>query len=334
MDLQTLLKNTSRSLYLSVQALPRAMRPAFGTAYLLCRYADTIADTPILPSSRRLYWIERFPHLLQEQTPSDTAQLAQEISAPSENPYETELIKHLPACLEALNTLDDTLRGIIMDVVYAVCEGMKTDLTFFPAEHSRELRAFDTPAELERYCRLMGGEPGLFWSRLIYHTAPIAMPEEAFYALGQQIGDALQIVNILRDLPKDLRIGRCYFPRLDLEKAGLSAADLLSPANSARFEPVKRKWIAWGLNNLKSAKKYFPQLPKTQPGQRAAVAWPVLWTADTLWKVYQEPCLLDPQRRVKISRGVIYRTMLCTPPLLLSNGLFAYWLDKKLRRFH
>ena len=234
------------------------MRPAFGTAYLLCRYADTIADTPILPSSRRLYWIERFPHLLQEQTPSDTAQLTQEISAPSENPYETELIKHLPACLEALNTLDDTLRGIIMDVVYAVCEGMKTDLTFFPAEHSRELRAFDTPAELERYCRLMGGEPGLFWSRLIYHTAPIAMPEEAFYALGQQIGDALQIVNILRDLPKDLRIGRCYFPRMDLETAGLSAADLLAPENSARFEPVKRA--------LESIPRTLPAGPPT-PGK-------------------------------------------------------------------
>ena len=45
MDIETLLKNTSRSLYLSVQALPGNMRPAFGIAYLLCRYADTIADT-------------------------------------------------------------------------------------------------------------------------------------------------------------------------------------------------------------------------------------------------------------------------------------------------
>ena len=333
MDLQTLLKNTSRSLYLSVQALPRAMRPAFGTAYLLCRYADTIADTPILPASRRLYWIERFPHLLQEQNTEAIAQLIHEISAPTENPYETELIKQLPACLAELNILDVALRGIIMDVVYAVCEGMKTDLSFFPAEHSHALRAFDTPAELERYCHLMGGEPGLFWSRLIYHTARIKMPEEEFYTLGQRIGDALQIVNILRDLPKDLRIGRCYFPWMDLESAGLTAQDLLEPANSARFEPVKRKWIAWGLAHLKSAEKYFPQLPKAQPGQRAAVAWPVLWTADTLWKVYRAPQLLDPSKRVKISRKVIYRTMLCTPPLLLSNHAFTFWLDKKLRRF-
>ena len=67
MDTETLLKNTSRSLYLSVQALPKNMRPAFGIAYLLCRYADTIADTPLIAPARRLDWIGQFPALLEEQ---------------------------------------------------------------------------------------------------------------------------------------------------------------------------------------------------------------------------------------------------------------------------
>lgn len=334
MDIETLLKNTSRSLYLSVQALPKTMRPAFGIAYLLCRYADTIADTPILPSARRLYWIERFPHLLQEQNPGEAARLAREVSGGTENPYEAELVKNLMPCLELLNQVPHEQREAITKVVYAVCEGMKTDLSFFPNESAAEPKAFDTPGELERYCRLMGGKPGLFWSRLIYGTAQINMPEEDFYELGQHIGDALQIVNILRDLPKDLRIGRCYFPRIDLEKAGLTAADLLDPANSARFEPVKRKWIAWGLNHLKSGKKYFPQLPKNQPGQRAAVAWPILWTADSFLKVYKEPDILNPAKRVKIPRAVIYGTIFLTPLLLASNTLFCRWLDKKLRKFN
>lgn len=333
MDTQTLLKNTSRSLYLSVQALPSAMRPTFGIAYLLCRYADTIADTPILPSSRRLYWVERFPHLIQTQDPQEIAQLTSEISGGSENPYEEALIEHLPQCLACLNRIPPHLQELIMDVVYAICDGMQTDLSFFPHEKAPLPKAFDAPADLERYCRLMGGKPGLFWSRLICRTMPIAMPEEEFFELGQHIGDALQIVNILRDLPKDLRIGRCYFPSTDLQQAGLSAPDLLNPANSPRFEPVKRKWIAWGIANLKSAKAYFEQLPKTQPGLRAAVAWPILWTADTLFKVYQEPQLLNPKRRVKISRGVIYRTMAASPAFLLSNAVFAKWLDFKLRKF-
>ncbi len=334
MDIETLLKNTSRSLYLSVQALPGSMRPAFGIAYLLCRYADTIADTSILPAQRRLYWIERFPHLLQEQNLQEAAQLASEICGGSENPYEKELIKNLPPCLQVLNQVPAEQLPIIMDVVQAVCDGMKIDLTTFPEEHSAQLRSLQTPADLQHYCRLMGGKPGLFWSRLICATAKIKMPEADFYELGQHIGDALQIVNILRDLPKDLRIGRCYFPQQDLTEAGLTAADLLAPENSARFEPVKRKWILWGVNNLKSAVRYFAQLPKTQPGGRAAVAWPVLWTADTLLKVWQTPDLLNPQKRVKIPRSVIYSTMLLTPPILVSNGLFNKWITAKLRKFN
>lgn len=333
MDMETLLKNTSRSLYLSVQVLPAAMRPAFSIAYLLCRYADTIADTHLLPPARRLYWIERFPQLLQTQNPQESALLAQEISGGSENPYETELIKHLSPCLELFNRISAPQQAIIMEVVQAVCEGMRMDLQTFPTQEGSAPLPLKTPQELEHYCRLMGGMPGLFWSKLIYHTQPVAMPETEFYELGKHIGDALQIVNILRDLPKDLRLGRCYFPQEDLQSAGLTAEDLLRPANSSRFEPVKQKWISWGISRLSSAKPYFKELSRLHPGQRAAVAWPVLWTADTLYKVYQEPDLLNPQKRVKISRKTIYTTMLFTPPALLSNTVFNVWLNGKIHRF-
>lgn len=333
MNTETLLKHTSRSLYLSVQALPQAMRPAFSVAYLLCRYADTIADTHLLPAERRLYWIERFPQMLQTQNPQEAEQLACEISGGSENPYEEQLIKHLIPCLHLLNQINTNQQTIIMEVVQAVCEGMRMDLNTFPTCEGTTPTALKTPQELEHYCRLMGGMPGLFWSKLIYHTQRVKMPEEQFYELGKHVGDALQIVNILRDLPKDLRIGRCYFPQEDLQTAKLTPEDLLNPANSPSFSPIKNKWIFWGLNRLASAKPYFCQLSRLHPGQRAAVAWPVLWTADTLYKVYQEDNLLNPQKRVKISRNVIYSTMLLSPLILLSNTAFCAWLNKKINRF-
>lgn len=333
MDTEILLKHTSRSLYLSVLALPRVMRPAFSVAYLLCRYADTIADTHLLPAERRLYWIERFPEMILSQHPQEAAQLAREISGGSESPYEEQLIKHLTPCLEWFNQIPATQQTIILEVVQAVCEGMRMDLSTFPTREDTAPTALKTPDELEHYCRLMGGMPGLFWSKLIYHTQRVTMPEEQFYELGKHVGDALQIVNILRDLPKDLPMGRCYFPQTDLEQAGLTPGELLSSANSARFEPVKRKWIAWGLDRLSSAKPYFRQLSRLHPGQRAAVAWPVLWTADTLYKVYKEKELLSPQKRVKISRNVIYSTMLLSPFVLISNTAFCGWLDHKIKRF-
>ncbi len=333
MDLNTLLKNTSRSLYLSVQLLPRAMRPAFSVAYLLCRYADTIADTTILPAKRRLSWIARFPSIIETQPADEITQLAREIEGGSDNPYEKILIQHLRPCLNAFNQISDEQKTFILEVARAVCDGMKIDLQTFPQEKSASVVAFQTADELENYCRLMGGRPGKFWSQLIYQTTQIPTDKETFFELGQRIGDALQIVNILRDLPKDLQIGRCYFPQEELEQAKLAPQDLLNAKNSAQFEPIKQKWISWGLARLQDGKEYFSLLPKTQPGQRAAVAWPVLWAADTLYKIAQEPELLNAQKRVKIPRRTIYLTMLATPPIWFSNRIFSAWLSHKTNRF-
>jgi len=330
MDIETLLKGTSRSLYLSVQVLPKKMRSSFGIAYLLCRYADTIADTDLMPADRRIYWINRFPALVQEQNPSEEKQLVSEISGKTENPYEAELVRQLFPCLDVFNRLPEAQKPFILEVVQAVCEGMKLDLSFFQPNGTPMLKAFETEDQLKHYCRLMGGKPGRFWSQLIYHTSTIKEEEETFYRLGEKVGDSLQIVNILRDLPKDLQNGRCYFPTTDLSDAGLSVNDLLKDENSARFEPIKQKWILWGKENILNGKTYYTLLPKTEPRIKSSVAWPVLWTADTFIKLSREANLLDATKRVKIPRSTIYKTMLATPLLIISNRLFTNWLDKKL----
>jgi len=329
-DLNELLKHTSRSLYLSARLLPTDVRDTFCIAYLLCRYADSIADTSLISSDKRLHWIHKFPNMILHPNAKDQELLLQEISGSSTNVYEEKLLHNFHLCLDAFNRLTTFQKETIIEVVHAVCDGMRLDLEVFPDENSAQVRALNNTKELEHYCHLMGGAPGVFWSKLILSHVHVNLPEEEFLSLGKDIGDAEQIVNILRDLPRDLRIGRCYFPDDELKKYDLSAQDLLDPANSARFEPIKQKWIAWGRNKLQSAKKYFPAIPKTQPAHRAAVAWPVLWAGDTLNKISQEPNLLDPARRVKIPRSRIYATMLLTPPVLLCNSLFNYGLEKKL----
>ena len=332
MDLKTLLKHTSRSLYLSVKMLPSKMRLPFGIAYLLCRYADTIADTALLPAPRRLYWVEKFPQLVQEENIAEQETLARELTGTSENPYEASLITHLTDCLKELKRVAPDLKPYIYEVVAAVCEGMKIDLTTFPNNQAVHPVAFNTESELALYCRLMGGKPGLFWSQLIYHTLCVKLPKEQFFELGQKIGDSLQIVNILRDLPKDLQNGRCYLPRTDLHMYGLAPAELQLKKNFKKFVPIQKKWTHWGKENLLHATAYSTALPKTAFRVRAAVAWPMLWTADTFAKLTQTPDLLNPQKRVKISRVRVYATMLVTPCILLSNRLFSWWINYKLNK--
>jgi len=66
----------------------------------------------------------------------------------------------------------------------------------------------------------------------------------AMSATGIRFGKALQYTNILRDVPKDLRIGRCYFPSELLSRHGLQAGELLKPENAARARPALRELVA------------------------------------------------------------------------------------------
>ena len=53
-SINDLLKRNSRSFYLTLRVLPRAIRRQIGLAYLLARTTDTIADTEIVSPGHRL----------------------------------------------------------------------------------------------------------------------------------------------------------------------------------------------------------------------------------------------------------------------------------------
>ena len=53
-----LLRQVSRSFYLSLAILPRPLREPIGLAYLLARAADTVADTPLIKRDERLAHLE------------------------------------------------------------------------------------------------------------------------------------------------------------------------------------------------------------------------------------------------------------------------------------
>src|SRR5437879_13636362 len=52
--LGSLLRDVSRSFYLTLRVLPSRIRTQIGLAYLLARTTDTIADTWLVPLARRL----------------------------------------------------------------------------------------------------------------------------------------------------------------------------------------------------------------------------------------------------------------------------------------
>src|SRR5258706_7938369 len=76
--LTTLLKQVSRSFYLTLRVLPRAIRTQIGVAYLLARATDTIADTEIIPVEARLQALDDLRERIQGKraTPLDLGEIA------------------------------------------------------------------------------------------------------------------------------------------------------------------------------------------------------------------------------------------------------------------
>ena len=103
-----------------------------------------------------------------------------------------------------------------------VIDGVEMDLV-----HSR----YETFDELFQYCRRVASAVGMICIRIFGCTNPAS---EA-YALN--LGVALQLTNILRDIKDDFARGRVYLPLTDLEKHGCTVDDLgrgtLTPAVQA-----------------------------------------------------------------------------------------------------
>ncbi|MEE8303042.1 MAG: squalene/phytoene synthase family protein, partial [Candidatus Tectomicrobia bacterium] len=69
--LRNILRHVSRSFYLSLIVLPKAVRQQVSLAYLFCRAADTIADTDLLARHERLQTLEAFRRQFMQDAPVD-----------------------------------------------------------------------------------------------------------------------------------------------------------------------------------------------------------------------------------------------------------------------
>ena len=109
--------------------------------------------------------------------------------------------------------------------------------------------------------------------------------------------------------------GRCYIPRQSLKAAGLTPEDLRSAASEPRFRALYQTWLGQAEDHLLAGWNYTNALPAGQRRLRLACAWPILIGARTLRRLRGEN-VLDPTRRVKISRGEV-RALVAQSILLL-----------------
>ncbi|MBI5245028.1 MAG: squalene/phytoene synthase family protein [Elusimicrobia bacterium] len=305
-DIWSLLRGVSRSMYLSFKVLPPEVRGVMGLGYLLCRAADTIADTRLIHKEERLRALERYREAFSSGAAvrlDVPAGLARHQASASER----ELLLRLEQCLELWRRCPEEESALLKDAVFGVTDGMRMDLTLFPGEDSSTLAALPSEDELDRYCFYIGGAPGLFWTRLcLLKVRSLAgVCAEQLEPLALRLGKGLQMTNILRDIATDLRIGRCYLPEDELRQAGLAPQDLLAPSFLPRLRPVLRRWLLWARRELDAGAGFVERMPGLR--LRAAAAWPLLLAFKTLALVARSKDLLRAERgSVKVARRGVY----------------------------
>ena len=329
-SLRHILKRVSRSFYLSLIILPKAVRQPIGLAYLFCRAADTITDTHILPPDERRQALDAFRHQFQSPPPQLEAldSFKQNFIPYQASPGESQLLQSLPECFALFATFPPNDQALIRNLVLTLTKGMEMDLTYFPTDVSRPIQALPTATDLDQYTYYVAGVVGEFWTRMHASHFPALQRGDVDRQCqrGIRFGKGLQMTNILKDIAHDLTIGRCYLPATELNNLKLNINDLCYPKNLKRARPLLDQLTHQTLVHLDEACAYINELPRGMMRLRLSCMWPLLFAIKTLRLVHQSPDLLSPKVRVKISRGEVYRIMvrslwyLAYPP-----GLVAYY---------
>ena len=326
--LDEILRSVSRSVYLSLRVLPRGLAAPIGLAYLFCRAADTIADTQLLAPAVRLAALERYRVPFREDSPRGREAAHECVARSQGDSAERALLERLCECFALLDGLPTGDQERIRRLVLTLTEGMRMDLTIFPAETDGRVVALETRADLDRYTYHVAGCVGEFWTRmLLAHRAALAGWDTAAMERDAVcFGKGLQLTNILRDLPRDLRLGRCYLPGEDLRRLGLRPEDLLDPGCLARLRPLIDRFVALALEYYRRGWAYTLAVPRRESRLRLACIWPLWIGLRTLAVIRCSPHLLDPARRLRIPRREVYGLVVRSAALVWSNGaLDMHW---------
>ena len=196
----------------------------------------------------------------------------------------------LPPDLERLVAL----RGVPRELFLEIIEGCASDI---------EPQRFETFAHLEAYCWRVACAVGLVSIRIFGCHAP----ESEEYAVN--LGHALQITNILRDVGEDARMGRIYLPLEDLARFGVAEADLLAGRPGAGFSKLME------LQAERARRRFAAAIPPAS--DRKALLAPAIMKAlyarilERLarrgFPVFEPPLRLSTSERVWVALGVVFR---------------------------
>ena len=296
-----LLKATSRSFHLTLSTLPSSVRDQVGLLYLLARLADTIADSKTEDADSLIQALDGYLAHLVDGHIVDLSGIA-EIQ---EDPEERRLLENLDTITPVYRTMPSKDIVLMQRCLDVIISGQRLDLVRFGALGS-ELTALKNDEELDDYAYRVAGSVGEFWTAITLQNeiGNEIDNTELFDTLGIRFGKALQMTNILRDIPADLSLGRCYMPVERLSEVGLVPKDLSNPDSISAFRPLYDSYLDITCDHFDAAIEYIRMIPRKFKNLRLACLLPITIGLDTI-SLLRSGNVLDSSERIKIDRKKI-----------------------------
>ena len=235
-ELERLLVASSRTFALAIPLLPEPTREEVTIAYLLFRIADTFEDAAAWPGARRIEALERFAGLLEHPDPAEIREVAMRWAeeVPCEQPGYRELLAEIPLVFDEFFSLSPTAVELITAHTLRTARGMAGFVGRVTAEGEIRLESL---ADLRQYCYVVAGIVGELLTELFLRDRPALDPvAAALRERSRPFGEALQLVNILKDSAADATQGRRYLPE-GVERADGARPGEGRPPHRDRLRP-------------------------------------------------------------------------------------------------
>lgn len=183
-------KQSGSSFYYAFNLLPVEQRDAMNTVYAFCRRTDDIVDNT-----------DENNQVKYEQLRKWRYELEKGLKGSSEYP----LLNKLSIII---NKFD-----IPLDPFFELIQGMEMDL---------QTNRYNKIDDLLQYCYRVASTVGLMCIEIFGYKDSSTKN----YAIN--LGLALQLTNILRDVKKDAESGRIYLPHEDIQKFNYSEIDIIN----------------------------------------------------------------------------------------------------------
>lgn len=213
-------QNKESNFFFSFLFLSPPKREAIETIYAFCRYTDDIVDEDADVK-------EKYKRLRMW-----TAELQRSLLGTSR--------------YVLLNKLSSTIQRFNIPVhhFYDLLKGMEMDLT---------TSRYETFAALEEYCYRAASTVGLICAEVFgYH-------HERTKQYAVNLGIALQLTNILRDIKVDAKKGRIYLPQEDLRRFGYSEDELMNSVYNDHFKALMKFECERAHEYFRKAKSYLAE---------------------------------------------------------------------------